>query len=311
MYKVVMLRSALSILALFLMGGLALAQDIGTLDPQQLPAIANPHDPKVAARDLFGRKPIPFPGPAHSIGFYSHGCLAGAVPLPTDGKTWQVMRLSRNRNWGNPKLVALIERLSKKVSQVSNWPGLLIGDMSQPRGGPMVTGHASHQIGLDADIWLKPMPKRTLSLAEREEMSSTMVVADNRREVDPKVWTPSHLAVIRAAAEEPAVERIFVNAAIKKKLCQEAQGPRAWLSKVRPWWGHDYHFHVRMYCPDGEKGCKGQDPPGPGDGCGHELDWWFRASVLFPTPPLIPPKPKPPLTLAQLPAACQRIVFAP
>ncbi|MGZ5854542.1 MAG: penicillin-insensitive murein endopeptidase, partial [Xanthobacteraceae bacterium] len=184
-----MLQSTLVLFALVLMTGVTLAQDKGTLEPKELPAIANPHDPKVAAKDLFGRKPIPFPGPARSIGFYSHGCLAGAAPLPTDGDTWQVMRLSRNRNWGHPKLIALLKRLSKKVSQVSDWPGLLVGDMSQPRGGPMLTGHASHQVGLDADIWLTPMPKRTLTRAEREEMSATMVVAENRREVDPKVWT--------------------------------------------------------------------------------------------------------------------------
>jgi len=47
--------------------------------------------------------------------------------------------------------------------------------------------------------------------------------------------------VIRAAAQEPRVERIFVNAAIKKALCREAKGDRSWLAKMRPWYGHDYH----------------------------------------------------------------------
>ena len=37
-----------------------------------------------------------------SIGYYTHGCLAGGVALPINGPTWQVMRLSRNRNWGHP-----------------------------------------------------------------------------------------------------------------------------------------------------------------------------------------------------------------
>jgi penicillin-insensitive murein endopeptidase len=306
-----MQRFAPFALMLALLVAPAAAQDKGTLEPPQLAPLVNPHDPKIAAKELFGRKPIPFPGPAHVIGFYAKGCLAGATPLPIDGDTWQVMRLSRNRNWGHPKLIALLERLSKKVHQVALWPGLLFGDISQPRGGPMLTGHGSHQIGLDADIWLTPMPNRKLSRLEREEMSATMVVADNRREVDPKVWTAGHAAAIRAAAEESQVERIFVNAAIKKRLCQEAQGSRAWLSKVRPWWGHDYHFHIRMHCPEGEKECKGQDPPGAGDGCGHELDFWFRDSVLFPKQPLIPPKPKPPMPLAELPPGCRQLAFAP
>jgi penicillin-insensitive murein endopeptidase len=289
----------------------AAAQDKGTLDPKPLPPLANPDDPKLAAKELFGRKPLPAELPPQSIGFYGKGCLAGGQPLPIDGDSWQVMRLSRNRNWGNPELVKLLERLSARVRAAVGWPGLLIGDMSQPRGGPMLTGHASHQVGLDADIWLTPMPNRKLSRNEREEMSATNMVAASRRDTDPTVWTPRHLAVIRAAAEEPQVERIFVNAAIKKALCREARGDRGWLVKVRPWSGHDYHFHIRMKCPSGSAACKPQEPPGASEGCGHELDYWFTDAVLHPKPPVTPPKPAPPLTLADLPAACRQVLLAP
>jgi penicillin-insensitive murein endopeptidase len=183
--------------------------------------------------------------------------------------------------------------------------------MSQPRGGPMLTGHASHQVGLDADIWLTPMPKNQLSREEREEMSATMVVAPDRKDVDPKVWTHGHFAVIKAAAEDPKVERIFVNAAIKKALCREAGKDRAFLHKVRPWWGHDYHFHVRMVCQPGSPDCKEQEAPSDAEGCGHDLDWWFRDSVIHPEPPKEPPKPRPPLTMADLPAACKQVLLAP
>ena len=141
--------------------------------------------------------------PTQVIGFYAKGCIAGAEALPINGDTWQVMRLSRNRNWAHPDMVALLERLSAKAHKDAGWPGHLVGDMSQPRGGPMFTGHASHQVGLDADIWLTPMPDRRLSRNEREEMSAVMMVRPDRLDIDPKVWTPSHLAVIRAAAQEP------------------------------------------------------------------------------------------------------------
>ena len=135
-------------------------EDKGSVDPKPLPPLANPNDPELGAKELFGRKTSPAPLATHSIGFYDKGCLAGAEALPINGKTWQVMRLSRNRNWAHPDMVALLERLSVKAHEVAGWRGLLVGDMSQPRGGPMLTGHASHQIGLDADIWLTPMPKR-------------------------------------------------------------------------------------------------------------------------------------------------------
>jgi penicillin-insensitive murein DD-endopeptidase len=290
----------------------ALAQDKGSVDPKPLPPLANPNDPKVAAKELFARKLLPAALPTHVYGFYSHGCIAGAEGLPIDGDTWQVMRLSRNRNWAHPDMVALLERLSVKAHKDAGWPGILVGDMGQPRGGPTFTGHASHQIGLDADVWLTPMPDHRLSREEREEMSATMMVRDDRLDVDPKVFTPGHLAVIRAAAMEPSVQRIFVNAAIKKALCREATGDRSWLSKVRPWWGHDYHFHIRMKCPPGAGECKGQPDQGGGEGCSKaDLAYWLKDSIIHPTPSKEPPKPPSHgMTMAALPAACKAVLAA-
>jgi penicillin-insensitive murein endopeptidase len=288
----------------------ASAQDRGSVNPAPLPPLENPQDPKTAAKDLFGRKTTPVPLAARAIGFYTRGCLAGGVALPVNGPSWQVMRLSRNRNWGHPELVKFLERFATKVPRVG-WPGLLVGDMAQARGGPMLTGHASHQVGLDADIWLTPMPNRELSRAEREEMSAIDMVRPDKRDIDPNVWTPAHTALIRAAAQEPAIERILVNAAIKKALCREATGDRAWLHKVRPWWGHNYHMHLRIGCPSGSPECKSQDPTPTTDGCGAELDYWFSDKILNPPPPKEPPKPKPPLTMADLPPACKQIVFQP
>jgi penicillin-insensitive murein endopeptidase len=294
-------------------GAPALAQDKGSLSPRPLPVLAKPDDPKTPAKELFGRKTTAAAMKAQTIGFYSKGCLAGAAALPINGKTWQVMRLSRNRNWGHPKLVQFLERLSEKGAKVG-WRGLLVGDMSQPRGGPMLSGHASHQVGLDADIWLTPMPDRELTRVEREETSATMMVAPDRKDVDPHVWTPAHTALIKAAAEEPEVERIFVNAAIKKALCREAGDDRAWLNKVRQYWQHDYHFHVRIHCPSDSPDCKPQQAVPAGDGCGKDLDWWFTDAVLHPKPappPTTPPPPRPQVTLNDLPPACRQVLHAP
>ncbi|MBK5961413.1 penicillin-insensitive murein endopeptidase [Rhodoplanes elegans] len=304
------LAPAAALAVLVLLAAPAAAQDKGTVDPKPLPPLADPNDPKTPAKQLFGRKATPASLEARAIGFYSKGCLAGGIALPVNGPAWQVMRLSRNRNWGHPNLIDMLERLAVDARK-AGWPGLLVGDLSQPRGGPMLTGHASHQVGLDADIWLTPMPNRELTRKEREEMSATMVVARDRKEVDPAVWTTGHVGVIRTAANLPGVERIFVNAAIKKALCRDAGADRAWLHKVRPYWGHDYHFHVRIVCPAGETDCKPQPPVPAGDGCGSELDWWFQDSVLHPPPPKEPPKPRPGPTLAELPPACRVVLQSP
>lgn len=286
------------------------AQDRGSLTPAPLPPLANPADPATPAKELFGRKTSPASMETRSIGFYSRGCLAGGAALPVDDDAWQVMRLSRNRNWGHPSLLATVERIARRAKAEGVWPGLLVGDMAQPRGGPMRTGHASHQIGLDADVWLTPMPDRTLSRAEREETSATNLVRDDWLDVDPQRWTPAHMALLKLAASQPRVERIFVNPAIKKAICRDAQGDRKWLNKMRPMFGHNYHFHIRLACQPGEASCRAQDPVPAGDGCDSTLAWWFTDEVLHPKPKPGAKKPKP-VTMADLPNECRAVVNAP
>jgi penicillin-insensitive murein endopeptidase len=278
----------------------------GSLNPKRLEPLKNPDAPSTPAKELFARKSTPFPGPPRSIGGDFDGCLAGAVPLPVTGAAWQVMRPSRNRNWGHPQLIRYIERLAANARQVG-WNGLLVGDMSQPRGGPMLSEHTSHQIGLDVDIWFVPMPDHVQSREERELGPATDMVAPNLRDINPRVWTHKHAALIRTAAQDPGVVRILVNAAIKKALCREAGADRTWLYKVRPWYGHAEHFHVQLTCPADSAECKPPARPQPSDGCGHELDFWFKESTLHPPPR----KPRPVLTLAGLPPACKQIVKAP
>jgi penicillin-insensitive murein endopeptidase len=284
------------------------AQNPGTLNPQPLPPLQDPNSPNIPAKELFARKTTPLPGPPQSIGSYGDGCLAGATALPITGSFWQVMRVSRNRYWGNPSLVAFIERLADG-GKSAGWNGLLIGDMSQPRGGPMLYGHTSHQIGLDADIWFTPMPDHQLSPEEREFNMALNMVAKDRPAVDPKVWTYERTALVRAAAQDQVVTRIFVNPAIKSAMCHEAGSDRSWLSKVRPWWGHNEHFHVRIACPSDSPECKPQPPAGSSDGCGHELDSWLKQALVQPSTTGASPKHN--FLLAAMPKECRAVAKAP
>lgn len=267
------------------------------------------------AKQIFGAAKLPAVLPARAIGFYSKGCLAGGIAIPSDGPTWQAMRLSRNRRWGHPDLVALVERLSRDAAQKDGWPGLLLGDISQPRGGPMLSGHASHQIGLDADVWLTPMPGRMLSASEREELSATSMLKKNSLYVDDRIWTPAHAKLLMRAASYPEVERIFVHPGIKKKLCDSWTGSRAAMGKIRPYYGHHYHFHIRIKCPPGVSGCKDQNPPPQGAGCDQSLAWWFTDEPWAPARPKKkndkPPPKKRDIQLSELPAACTAVVAAP
>lgn len=278
-----------------------------------LAADKKPGPPPIPAKKIFGAMKAPADLKARAIGAYSRGCLAGAKALPIDGTAWQAMRLSRNRNWGHPKLIALLEKYAGEVKAKDGWPGLLVGDISQPRGGPMLTGHASHQLGLDADIWFTPMPSRRLSKTERENLAATSMLASDNLSVNKKVWGDGQVNIVRRVASYPEVERVLVHPAIKKALCEAGGTDRGWLAKVRPYWGHFYHFHVRIGCPADSPTCTKQAPIPGGDGCDKELDDWFKLLTAPPKPkprtvqPAKPVKPKPPLTLADLPPECREV----
>ena len=295
----------------------AVAAQPGAVPPLPV-AIKGRVDPreKIPAKKLFGTQRDAAPLNPAAVGFYSRGCLAGGERLEIDGPAWQAMRLSRNRNWGHPQLVRLIRRLAAEAKAHDGWPGLLVGDLSQPRGGPMLTGHRSHQIGLDGDIWFTPMPNRRLSRRERERLSATSMLSRDRLSVNGEIWSMAHVRLIRRAASYKATERILVHPAIKKALCEGAAklgGDRSWLGKVRPYWGHHYHFHVRIACPEGSAACRPQKPTSGEQGCEEELAYWYRL-MTRPKPkvvkPRVPRKPRPPLTLARLPAECRQVLDA-
>ncbi len=213
-------------------------------------AFAQPAAAEPLARELFGARPTASAQKPAAIGTYAKGCGAGLVQLEETGPTWQAMRLSRNRNWAHPDMVQFVRELSVAATKVG-WAGLYVGDMSQPRGGPMTSGHSSHQIGLDADIWMLPPRRVNLSRAERESISSISVRTEDQTSINGN-WTPSHHALMRAAASDPRVDRIFVAAAVKIEMCRTAKrADKAWLQKIRPLYGHNTHFHVRLKCPQG------------------------------------------------------------
>jgi penicillin-insensitive murein endopeptidase len=254
------------------------------------------------AKELFGHIGLPSAQESQSYGSYAKGCLAGAERLPDTGANWQAMRLSRNRNWGHPDTITFIERLSRSAER-AGWEGLYVGDMSQPRGGPMLTGHASHQIGLDADIWMLPPTRMNLTANERENLSSISVVSKDLKSVNGN-WTDAHHEILMAALKDKSVARIFVSGAIKLQMCEAASpSERKYLRKLRPWWGHTYHFHVRLNCPSGSTDCTEQAPPPAGDGC-DSVEWWVTDALLPPDPNAPPKVPKPELVMTDLPSQC-------
>ena len=288
-------------------------RDISGAREAPLPTIgasAGPRSNQIAKR-LFGAKAVGSSQAPAPFGGYANGCLAGAVELAETGPTWQAMRLSRNRNWAHPEMIDMVQKLSRKAAAQPGWAGLYIGDMSQPRVGPMLTGHRSHQNGLDADIWMLPPKSLNLTRQQRENISSISMRRAKGAYVNSD-WTRGHHEVLKAAAQDPRTTRIFVFPGAKVQMCNDEKGDRRWLRKIRPWYGHHYHFHIRIACPVGARGCVDQEPPPPGDGCAEAREW--QANILNPPPPkprdpnAPAPKPRRELRLADLPAQCKAVL---
>ena len=279
------LRAAGLALVIGLLAGLT---SIGTADAQTL------NDDALWARAGAPLEPSPLGDGAQVFGTYANGCLSGAVALPLDGPGYLVIRPQRNRFWGHPRLIDFVQQMGHFATD-SGIGALMIADLSQPRGGP-ISGHASHEVGLDVDIWLRLLPEPSLSEEERAAPQETSMLVPDGSAIDPNRWTDAHAALYRAAASHPHTARIFAHPLIKQQLCRTVTGDRDWLGRISPWYGHDAHLHVRLRCPPDNRFCRNQSPVAPGDGCGGALTWWL-AQVPFrpaaptgpaPTPPALP-----------------------
>jgi penicillin-insensitive murein DD-endopeptidase len=243
----------------------------------------------------------PTPGPTRVIGRHGGACIAGAVPLPLEGAGYQAVDVARRRHYGHPALVDFVVGLGGKVA-AERLGTMLVGDMAQPRGGPMSFGHVSHQSGLDVDIWFR-IETAPLPAGARDGLPQPVVVDARSGRIDSALWTDRQVQLVHLAALDPRVSRVFVGAALKRDLCRRVWPDRTWLRVVRPWPGHDDHLHVRLRCPAGSPECGDLAAVPADEGCGsaelaaalaHERAWRRR------------PEPAP---NRALPAACE-LVFA-
>ncbi len=269
--------------------------------------------PAHALQNPWAEAATPVDGIPEVIGGYTAGCIGGAVSMLPDEGDFHLMRKSRRRHFVHPQMRAFIKDLAVQVKK-KGYGKLLVGDQAHARGGPSSTGHASHQTGLDGDFWFwldSPAVQRELTRKDEENLSAISMLNKVRNGVDPARFKPKHVALLKYAATRPGVERIFAHPYIKQALCEQTK-QASWLNRIRPWWGHHYHFHVRLGCPDGQKACKPQAPPPKAPGCGKELDWWFKKMAEARKQPKkgsrLTVEQKLAKKLAKVPAACKRLL---
>jgi murein endopeptidase len=181
-------------------------------------------------------EPTPLPRtrrpPARAVGLPYAGRLVNGHPLPVRGpgfETWDPIRKqvpNRGwRRWGTGRLVRTVERVvAAYARRHPNAAPVLVGDLSRPRGGDFGPqfggiGHASHQNGLDVDVYY---PRR-----------------------DGRVRAPRRPDQVDRAAAQELVDA-FVRAGAQRVFVGPSLGLRGPPRVVQVLVNHDDHLHARL-----------------------------------------------------------------
>ena len=203
---------------------------------------------------------------AASYGPYSRGCFTNGDSLPESGPGFFSIQRQRDTFHGHPDTVNFVKSLGQKAEQ-EKLGVVRVGNIAQKNGGPLYEHSVSHQSGLDVDIGY---------VFSKKKSGEVLVdVLKKDRSINTKLFTKESERLIQLTAQDKKVQRILVNPIIKKKMC-ETYPDQKWLRKLRPWWKHTDHMHVRLHCPKDSPECVKQSPVPAGTGCsGDQFEWWF------------------------------------
>jgi murein endopeptidase len=167
-----------------------------------------------------------------AIGLPHAGRLERGVKLPHAGArffTWDpIQRESPNRGWrrwGTDRLVRTTLRVVREFAAAHpRAPRIGIGDLSRPHGGDFgprygLPGHASHQNGLDVDLYYPRL---------------------DRKELSPKAVGQVDLPLSQDLVDG------FVRAGAEKVFVGPSTGLEGPPEIVVPLVNHDNHLHVRL-----------------------------------------------------------------
>jgi murein endopeptidase len=217
-----MRQAIVSLAALALVAAPSPGHDVDRVDR---PAAARPCATDAGAPAIAWR-------PSVALGTPDAGRLVRGVRLPARGcdfRTWDpILRRSPDRPWRRHATAGLVRTILAVAGDYRRAhpkaPPLLVGDLSRPRGGDFGPrfggiGHASHQNGLDADIYY-PRADGKLRPPRRPDQ------------------------VDRAAAQE--LVRAFVRAGAVNVFVGPSLNLHGPAKIVSPLVHHDNHLHVRL-----------------------------------------------------------------
>ena len=230
--------------------------------------------------------------PGEIEGFYTKGKIIHPTELSATGPGFQRLFLPRDRGWASSGLVGLLLGAAERIHTDFPDSGLLqVGDASAQTGGT-ISGHASHQNGLDVDLAFLRTDLEVQDPAGTNGFLEDFLQSDGT--LSPLLDLPRNYALVRWWADTGVLNRIFVDAKIKTAFCTMAAAEglaleeQEFLRRLRPWPHHSDHLHVRIQCPVDSPKCIAQDEPPEGSGCvearriaNGEIEWVPDASELL------------------------------
>lgn len=213
----------------------------------------------------------PYQGAREQVkGFYSNGRLVNADVLPAEGLGFVKIHRPRNRGYGAFDLVQVLVDASARMQQTfPSVDRIMIGDMSAEHGDNL-SGHASHQNGLDADV---AFIRADRTEQDPEDTGGFREDFVNKGKLTENFDLPRNWHYAKVLIQTGRVQRLFVNAVVKKGLCSfvsligERESQRETLRRLRTIAGHEDHFHVRITCPASSPDCKAQEDVPEDLGC--------------------------------------------
>jgi penicillin-insensitive murein endopeptidase len=213
--------------------------------------------------------PIPSDGTSVSVGRHNRGRLVRAHEL-VESATLRFKTPHQEARFGTDELVALLERASRRVAERMPGSRLTVGNLSNRSGGRF-RPHRSHQSGRDVDLAYYTVDADGAPLHLDR-------FYDFRRDLTVRGHDEIHYDLARnwqlveaMVTDEVPVQWIFVARYIRTRLLEEGarQGASAEVLEhasailSQPSHGgiHNDQFHVRIYCPAGDRPRCIDDPP--------------------------------------------------
>jgi penicillin-insensitive murein endopeptidase len=202
--------------------------------------------------------------------FYSGGSLMNPSVMPDAGFGFVKLYLPRHRAFSSYDMTELLKDAAGRLQQLHpSRDRLMIGDMSGEHGG-FISGHASHQNGLDTDVAYLRADQTEQDPNYTKGFEQSFV---KKGRLTANFDLPRNWDILKILVSSGRVQRIFVNSVVKKAFCayakaiNELESQKETLKRLRVIAGHTDHFHVRITCPRNSPACRPQEDMPDDTGC--------------------------------------------